>query len=498
MNERRARRPAAWTRTSVWAWGYIGRLAQGSRGTEPHAPSPTGDPHPDGTHPRSAPPARPPPPVGGSATPDVTDALTMLANAPSVPVPIGSRPDTGRAACAAAANGDPPLSPWPERPRPSPRPANSGLPAIGAIGGGATPPAGALDEAAMPARRRAEGRRQQDPQASSPGRRSGRLRRRGVPGRARPIAPDHPRRGRAGRDQPHPGAAPGPVDDPDGRRRPRRPFGRDAGARAAARRRRRGPAPPGPGLRRVRSSSASARRARPCPSSPSRSRIGRSTTRPGRGWTASSRCRSGPTTSFGRSAMRRPPARHAIRAPPAGSSRSMPPRAGSARRRSPTTSPWPSSMRASRSPSSTAASSTATCVGSSAVGPEVPSICDLPTGNLRQSDLEAGMHHDASGVDILLAPPRLEMADLVSVRDIEEILQVARRAYQAIVIDTPSALNENDAGDARPLRRHPPGAHARVRRAGQHARRGRGVHRDRLPAPPRFGQSSTAWTRSAA
>jgi MinD-like ATPase involved in chromosome partitioning or flagellar assembly/CheY-like chemotaxis protein len=77
------------------------------------------------------------------------------------------------------------------------------------------------------------------------------------------------------------------------------------------------------------------------------------------------------------------------------------------------------------------------------VGPEVPSICDLPTGNLRQSDLEAGMHHDSSGVDILLAPPRLEMADLVSVRDIEEILQVARRAYQAIVIDTPSALNEN-------------------------------------------------------
>jgi pilus assembly protein CpaE len=76
------------------------------------------------------------------------------------------------------------------------------------------------------------------------------------------------------------------------------------------------------------------------------------------------------------------------------------------------------------------------------VGPDVPSICDLPTGSLRQSDLEATMHHDSSGVDILLAPPRLEMADLVSVRDIEEIFTVARRAYQAIVIDTPSALNE--------------------------------------------------------
>lgn len=76
------------------------------------------------------------------------------------------------------------------------------------------------------------------------------------------------------------------------------------------------------------------------------------------------------------------------------------------------------------------------------IGPDVPSICDLPIESRRQSDLAATMYRDTSGVDILLAPPRLEMADLITVRDLEEILDIARRTYQAIVIDTTSALNE--------------------------------------------------------
>jgi pilus assembly protein CpaE len=76
------------------------------------------------------------------------------------------------------------------------------------------------------------------------------------------------------------------------------------------------------------------------------------------------------------------------------------------------------------------------------IGPDVPSICDLPIESRRQSDLAATMYRDVSGVDILLAPPRLEMADLITVRDLEEILDIARRTYQAIVIDTTSALNE--------------------------------------------------------
>ena len=107
------------------------------------------------------------------------------------------------------------------------------------------------------------------------------------------------------------------------------------------------------------------------------------------------------------------------------------------------------------------------------------------------------MHHDSSGVDILLAPPRLEMADLVSVRDIEEILIVARRAYQAIVIDTPSALNEAtlamlDLSDVILQVLTPEPAALDSTRAAVEAFTAIGY------PPPRSAQSSTAWTRSAA
>jgi pilus assembly protein CpaE len=75
------------------------------------------------------------------------------------------------------------------------------------------------------------------------------------------------------------------------------------------------------------------------------------------------------------------------------------------------------------------------------VDPAVPSICDLP-GEVRVSDLEETMYRDPSGVEVLLAPPRLEMADLVAATDVETVLELARRAYHAVIIDTPSALNE--------------------------------------------------------
>lgn len=71
-----------------------------------------------------------------------------------------------------------------------------------------------------------------------------------------------------------------------------------------------------------------------------------------------------------------------------------------------------------------------------------PSICDLPTDCVRASDLVATMRQGPGGVDILFAPPRLEMADMVTARDLDKILDLLRRAYQAIVVDTPSALND--------------------------------------------------------
>jgi pilus assembly protein CpaE len=77
------------------------------------------------------------------------------------------------------------------------------------------------------------------------------------------------------------------------------------------------------------------------------------------------------------------------------------------------------------------------------IGPGEPSICDLPTDSVRATDLAETLIHDASGVDVLLAPPRPEMAELVSARDLEAIIDLLRRTYQAVVIDTPTNLGES-------------------------------------------------------
>ncbi len=71
-----------------------------------------------------------------------------------------------------------------------------------------------------------------------------------------------------------------------------------------------------------------------------------------------------------------------------------------------------------------------------------PSICDLPTDCVRASDLMATMRRGPAGIDILFAPPRLEMADMVTARDLDKILDLLRRTYQAVIVDTPSALND--------------------------------------------------------
>lgn len=74
--------------------------------------------------------------------------------------------------------------------------------------------------------------------------------------------------------------------------------------------------------------------------------------------------------------------------------------------------------------------------------PDQPSICDLPTDCVRASDLATTVLADPSGVDVLLGPPRPEMAELVTPRDIEATVDLLRRGYQATVVDLPSALNE--------------------------------------------------------
>jgi pilus assembly protein CpaE len=73
---------------------------------------------------------------------------------------------------------------------------------------------------------------------------------------------------------------------------------------------------------------------------------------------------------------------------------------------------------------------------------DVPSILDLPTDRVQQSDLHDVMWRDPAGIDILLAPPRVEMAEMVTARDVEKTISLLRRLYEAIVIDTPTTLSE--------------------------------------------------------
>ena len=73
---------------------------------------------------------------------------------------------------------------------------------------------------------------------------------------------------------------------------------------------------------------------------------------------------------------------------------------------------------------------------------DVPSILDLPTDRVQESDLHDVMWRDPAGIDILLAPPRVEMAEMVTARDVEKTISILRRLYEAVVIDTPTSLSE--------------------------------------------------------
>jgi len=73
---------------------------------------------------------------------------------------------------------------------------------------------------------------------------------------------------------------------------------------------------------------------------------------------------------------------------------------------------------------------------------DAPSILDLPTDRIQESDLQDVLWRDPSGIDILLAPPRVEMAEMVTVRDVDKVLSLLRRAYEVVLLDTPPALND--------------------------------------------------------
>jgi pilus assembly protein CpaE len=73
---------------------------------------------------------------------------------------------------------------------------------------------------------------------------------------------------------------------------------------------------------------------------------------------------------------------------------------------------------------------------------DAPSILDLPTDRVAESDLSDVLWRDPSGIDILLAPPRIEMAEMLTPRDVDKVLSLLRRVYESIVIDMSSHLND--------------------------------------------------------
>ena len=73
---------------------------------------------------------------------------------------------------------------------------------------------------------------------------------------------------------------------------------------------------------------------------------------------------------------------------------------------------------------------------------DAPSVLDLPTDRIAESDLSDVLWRDPSGIDILLAPPRVEMAEMITPRDLDKILSLLRRVYQVVVIDMSSSIND--------------------------------------------------------
>ena len=72
-----------------------------------------------------------------------------------------------------------------------------------------------------------------------------------------------------------------------------------------------------------------------------------------------------------------------------------------------------------------------------------PSIVNLPTDRIRDSDVAEVAWQDPSGIDILLAPPRVEMAEMVTIRDIEKALGILRQLYEFVIIDTRASLSDD-------------------------------------------------------
>jgi pilus assembly protein CpaE len=73
---------------------------------------------------------------------------------------------------------------------------------------------------------------------------------------------------------------------------------------------------------------------------------------------------------------------------------------------------------------------------------DAPSLLGLPTGHVGETDLAPLLWRDPAGVDVLLAPPRMEQADLVMLSDVTNALRILRRLYDVVVVDVPAVMDD--------------------------------------------------------
>jgi pilus assembly protein CpaE len=73
---------------------------------------------------------------------------------------------------------------------------------------------------------------------------------------------------------------------------------------------------------------------------------------------------------------------------------------------------------------------------------EAPSLLQLPTGHVTEDDVAPLLWQDATGLDVLLAPPRMEQADLIMLADIRRAHHALRQMYDLVVIDVPAVMDD--------------------------------------------------------
>ncbi len=71
-----------------------------------------------------------------------------------------------------------------------------------------------------------------------------------------------------------------------------------------------------------------------------------------------------------------------------------------------------------------------------------PSIVNLPTNRVQKADLQEVMYRDKSGVEVLFAPPRIELAEMITVRDLERLISLMRKVYNVVIIDTATTVDD--------------------------------------------------------